>query len=58
MNEKQYYKILFIIGIIFLLTGALFMYLGLFPLPFRIILGIIGLSFLTNSRNMLNIKKT
>ncbi|MDD5132763.1 MAG: hypothetical protein PHH44_08905 [bacterium] len=43
-------KVLFILGILLALTGATLMFFGVWPLPLRITIGIIGLALIATGR--------
>jgi len=43
-------KVLFILGILLALTGAILMFLGVWPLSLRITIGIVGLALIVKGR--------
>ena len=47
MKEKQIFDIIFVIGILIALIGAIIMWFGIAPLPTRITIVIIGISLIS-----------
>jgi hypothetical protein len=50
MDKKIIPLIQFVAGIILALTGAILMFLGVFPLPVRIAIGILGIGLIGTSK--------
>jgi hypothetical protein len=49
MKEKQIFGVLFVIGILIALIGATLMWFGIFPVPLRITIVILGISLIALS---------
>ena len=56
MNNNKILFIQFPLGITLSLTGAFLMFFGIGPLPLRIIFGIIGITLIPKSPNILKIR--
>lgn len=50
MDKKTINLIQFMAGIVLALTGAIFMFLGIFPLSVRVIMGIVGIALIATSK--------
>ena len=50
MDKKTLNLIQFIAGIILALTGAILMFLGIFPLSAKITIGIVGIALIATSK--------
>jgi hypothetical protein len=50
MDKEAISIIQFVAGVILALTDAVLMFLGILPLPIRIIIGIIGIALIATSR--------
>ena len=49
MNQKKLFTILFGLGILLALTAAFLMFLGILPIPARIVILIVGISLIATS---------
>ena len=56
MNKNKILFIQFPLGILLALSGAFLMFFGIGPLPLRIIFGIIGIIFISNSQKFIKIR--
>ncbi|MFA5992859.1 MAG: hypothetical protein WC796_04085 [Candidatus Pacearchaeota archaeon] len=50
MDKKTLHIIQFIVGIVLALTSVVLMFFGVFPLPARITIGIIGIGLIATSK--------
>lgn len=58
MKQKQIYIVIFAIGLFLALTGATLMFFGIFPLPLRITIGIIGLGLISLATPISRVKQS
>ncbi len=58
MKQRQIYFLIFAIGILLALTGATLMFFGIFPLPLRITIGIIGISLISSATPISRFKQS
>ena len=57
MNKNKILLLQFLLCIILALSGAFLMFFGIGPLTLRIIFGIIGIIFISNSQKFIKIRK-
>lgn len=57
MNKNKILILQFSLGIILALAGAILMFFGIGPLPLRIIFGIVGITLIAKSPDILKIRK-